>query len=64
MTETLPQMAERHKQEKRQAVEAMNAACMTQTEAAKALGVSLTCLNNFVRRSGIVWRVIQQGKRA
>lgn len=63
MAETLPQMAERHKLEKLRAVEAMNAARMTQTEAAKALDVKLTCLNNFVRRNRIQWRVIEQGRK-
>jgi len=34
---------------------------ITQTEAARHLGVTLTALNNIIRREGIYWPVIRRG---
>lgn len=40
---------------------ALNDQGLTQTEAAKVLGMPLTALNNFVNRNGLHWRVVRQG---
>lgn len=62
MIETIPQMRARHAKEIREAVEAQAAKRLTQTQASKCLGVSLTCLNNLILRMGIFWPVKAQGK--
>jgi len=56
-------VAKRFKAERVQLVETLAAERLTQTQAACRLDVSLTALNNFIRRRGIFWPVIQQGKR-
>lgn len=61
--QTLPELERTYRQTRRDLIEAKNAQRMTQTQAARELGVSLTCLNNIIRREGITWRVIKQGCR-
>ena len=61
--ETWDQITRRHKFEKIAIVEALAAERITQTEAAKRLGMTLTGLNNFIHREGILWPVIKQGQR-
>jgi hypothetical protein len=63
MTETIPQMRERHAREIRQAVEALAAERITQTEAARRNHMPLTHLNNLIHRLGIFWPVKRQGVR-
>jgi len=86
MTETLPQMKDRHRQERDDLRDQMDALerrlrkrhreerlalvqhmaqreRLTQTQAARRLGVSLTCLNNIVCREGVFWPVKAQGRR-
>lgn len=60
---TLPRLEKAYRQTRRALIEAKNAQGLTQTQAARELGVSLTCLNNIIRREKIVWRVIKQGVR-
>lgn len=63
MTETLPEMKARHRAERRALVEKMAKERMTQTQAARRLGVKLTHLNNLIRREGIFWPVVRQGRQ-
>lgn len=63
MTETIPQMKARHACELRQAVERLAAERITQTQAARSQGMTLTALNNIIRRAGIFWPVKAQGVR-
>lgn len=63
MPETIPQMRQRHAREIRQYVEGLASLSITQTEAARTAGVSLTCLNNIIQRNGIHWPVKMQGRR-
>ena len=63
MTETIPAMRRRHAAEYRAAIQAQADAHITQTEAAKILDWPLTSLNNFIRRKGIYWPVIDQGRK-
>lgn len=63
MAETWDQMTERHKRERREMVEKLANKRITQTEAARLLGASLTCLNNYVQRNSICWPVVAQGQR-
>lgn len=62
MTETIPQMRARHRQEIRAAVAEQAARRITQTEASKALGISLQRLNGLVIGQGIFWPVKRQGR--
>jgi len=62
--ETIPEMRARHKREAIDQIETMAARRITQTEAAKILDVSLTCLNNIIQRNRIFWPVIRQGRKA
>lgn len=64
MTETWDQMTRRHKRERRAMVEALAARRLTQTEAARKINTTLTCLNNYVRRNRIDWPVVRQGRTA
>lgn len=61
--ETWDQITRRHKAEKRAIVQALCDERITQTIAARRLGMTLTGLNNFIHREGIIWRVVQQGKK-
>lgn len=61
--ETWDEMTARHRKERRQVVEGMAAERLTQTQAAKRLGIKLTRLNNYIHRAGIFWPVIRQGPR-
>ncbi len=54
-------MTERHKAEKRALVEAWAKRRVTQTFAAKKLGMQLNHLNNYLLRNGIHWPVKKQG---
>ena len=56
--------AERKKylEDRRALVKKKAAERITQTRAAKELGVTLTCLNNIIRRENIYWPVIRQGQ--
>lgn len=62
--ETIPEMRARHRRELEALIETMAARRITQTEAAKILGVSLTCLNNIICRNDIFWPVIRHGRKA
>lgn len=59
--ETWADMTLRHSLEKAEAVMALSEQGLTQTEAAKVLGMSLSQLNNYLKRSGLEWRVVRQG---
>ncbi len=60
---TLPELTETYREARRAMIERRAATGMTQTEAAKDLGVTLTCLNNLIHRYSIHWPVIRQGNR-
>ena len=60
---TLPKLRETYFAARRALVERKAAERITQTRAARELGVNLTCLNNIIRREGIHWPVIRQGKK-
>jgi transcriptional regulator with GAF, ATPase, and Fis domain len=62
--ETWDQMTARHERERRDMVERLAAERITQTQAARRLGISLSGLNNFIQRNGIFWPVIRQGFRS
>jgi hypothetical protein len=64
MTETIPQMRERHAAEIRQAVERLASERITQAEAARRNGMALTHLNNLIHRLDIFWPVKRQGVRS
>jgi transcriptional regulator with GAF, ATPase, and Fis domain len=64
MSETWDQMTRRHERERREMVERLAAERLTQTHAARRLGISLSGLNNFIQRKGIFWPVIRQGYRS
>ena len=51
-----------HAMERRDQVSEIAMTRKTQTEAAKILGVRLTCLNNFIQRNDIFWPVKRQGR--
>ena len=59
--ETLPEMKERHRQERINLVKCF-ADTHTQTQAASQLGVSMRNLNNFIRREKINWKIKAQGR--
>lgn len=59
--ETIPAMRARHAEEIRAAIEEQAQARLTQTQAAKRLGLSLTALNNICQRKGIWFPVKRQG---
>lgn len=63
MKETIPQMRARHRHEIEEAIINQAVKGRTQTEAARILGMTTTGLNNIVRRQGIYWPVIRQGRR-
>lgn len=61
-SETWSEMNARHKRERREQV-LMFAQDYTQTHAAKILKVSLTALNNYIKRNQINWKIIRQGSK-
>ena len=61
MTETIPQMRRRHRDEIRAAIEAQGALRITQAQAARNLNMSVQGLNNIIQRNGIDWPVKRQG---
>ncbi len=63
MRETWDQMTARHRRERRAMVVTLAESRLTQTEAAKLLGIKLTRLNNYIHRNGIFWPVVKQGQR-
>ena len=62
MTETIPQMRARHRREIATAISDQAALRITQTAAAKHLGVSMNTLNNIIVRNGLFWPVKRQGR--
>ncbi len=60
--ETWDEMTSRHRRERREMVQKLADARLTQTEAAKVLKIKLTRLNNYIHRSGIFWPVVRQGR--
>lgn len=60
--ETIPAMRARHRREIEAAIRAHAARRITQTEAARELGLSLTGLNNLIKRMGIAWPVKYKGE--
>ena len=62
MTETIPQMRARHRREIAAAISDQAALRITQTVAAKHLGMSLNGLNNIIVRNGLFWPVKRQGR--
>lgn len=61
MTETWAEMTKRHKAERRALVEYWAKRRVTQTFAAKKLGMKLSNLHGFVKRNKIHWPVKAQG---
>ena len=61
--ETWGEMSMRHERERYEQVK-MLAEDYTQTEAAKILETTLQGLNNYIRRNGIEWKKIQQGRKS
>lgn len=61
--QTLPDLERTYRTARRAMIERCASAGMTQTDAARELGVSLTCLNNIVRREKIDWPVKRQGRK-
>lgn len=61
MSETWQEMTDRHALEKAEAVMALSEQGLTQTEAAKVLGMSLSQLSNYLNRNDLTWRVVRQG---
>jgi len=55
--EAWAEMIERHKRERHELVKAMIARRITQTDAAKLLGMSHRALNNYCQRNGVFWPV-------
>lgn len=54
--ETLYQMKKRHLEERRRLIQALSDADKTQKEAARLLGISISCLCQHIRRHGIEWK--------
>ena len=61
--ETWAEITDRHAMEKAEALASLRNAGLTQTQAAKKLGIPLSHLNSFIIRNGIPWTPSQQGKR-
>jgi len=62
--ETWIEMTKRHKQERIDLVKSLAQSRYSQTEAAELLDTTLTNLNNFIKRNGIYWITIKQGRRS
>jgi len=58
------ELRDRQKQERLEQVQAFATSGVTQTKAAKELGVSLQTLNRFIQLNSIHWPVKEQGRRA
>ena len=56
-------LRDRQRLERIEQVEVLARSRITQTEAAKKLGVSLQVLNRFIQLNAIHWPVIKQGVR-
>ena len=63
-SESWYELRDRQKQERLEQVQAFAASGVTQTKAAKELGVSLQTLNRFIQLNSIHWPVKEQGRRA
>lgn len=61
--ETLPQLEATFKNAQRAMIERCNEQGLTQSQAARKLGVTRTGLHTMITRHGIIWRVIRQGTR-
>jgi transcriptional regulator with GAF, ATPase, and Fis domain len=61
--ETWSDMTIRHKKERIELVESLAQSRYTQTESAKILDTTPTNLNTFVKRNGINWLYIRQGRK-
>ena len=61
--ETWKEIRERHHMERFNLVQNMADKGVTQTEACKLLGVNMTTLNNYIRRNGVNWHTIKQGRK-
>jgi len=62
--ETWAQMKRRQETERLAILDALASAGLTQSEAAKALDMELTAINNVIRRSGMSWPYSKQGIRS
>lgn len=60
--ETWDQMKRRHIQERIDLLERCASMRMTQTQAARCLGMRLQTINEYIRKYGIFWPVKAQGK--
>jgi len=60
---TLPELRRVYEQARMAMIQRHNEAGLTQTEAAKRLGIDPRALNNIIARKGITWRVVRQGPR-
>jgi len=60
---TLAALKARYYADRRSMIEAQAAAGLTQTQAARKLGVGRTALNNIIKRTGIYWPYSKQGVR-
>lgn len=58
---TLPELKKSYYETRRKMIVRCAKKRMTQAEAALALGVTRTCLNNIIKREKIAWPVIRQG---
>ena len=63
MAKTITLIKARHAREIFAAYQEQANAQITQTEAARRLGVKLTALNAYIMRHGINWPVKQQGRK-
>jgi len=61
MTETIPQIRARHRQEIKQAVSAMAERRVTQSKAARELETTLSVIGYIISKEGIFWPVKKQG---
>lgn len=59
--ETWQEMKDRHNLERAELLTTLADMRVTQTEAARVLGIPLSHLNGFIIRYGIHWPVIRQG---
>lgn len=64
MIETWGEMRDRHAMEKAEAIMSLASKGLTQTEASKVLGASLSEINYFVRHNNLHWPTIRQGTRS
>jgi hypothetical protein len=62
--ETWAQIKRRQEAERLAILDVLASAGLTQSEAARALDMELTALNNVIRRSGMTWPYPKQGMRS